>query len=91
MERCTRINSVSNPLGIQCLSVNGLVPFRWLYTQGLTIDANFRMCGKARGNMNDVELGDGWGHWVPWKPYKAYIDMYGYQEEVRFRSYSFCL
>jgi hypothetical protein len=51
MERCTQINSVSNPLGIQCLSVNGFVPFRWLYTQGLTIDANFRMCGKARGNM----------------------------------------
>jgi hypothetical protein len=31
---------------------------------------------------NDPPLGDGWGHWVPQKPFQEYIAKYGYQEEV---------
>ena len=31
---------------------------------------------------NDPPLGDGWGHWVPNKPYQEYIGEYGGQVEV---------
>jgi hypothetical protein len=49
----------------------------------LTIDANFRLSNKARGIKSDPPLGDGWGHWVPEAPYRAYLDKYGRQVEVR--------
>jgi hypothetical protein len=57
---------------------------RWLYTQNLTIDADFRLKNKDCGVKNDPPLGDGWGHWVPEKPYQDYIQKYGYQTEVWF-------
>ncbi|KAJ8468439.1 hypothetical protein ONZ45_g17240 [Pleurotus djamor] len=46
---------------------------RWLYTLRLTVDANFRLKNRERGITHDQPLGDGWGHWVPNGPYKAYI------------------
>jgi len=55
---------------------------RWLYALILAIDANFRLKNKCRRIRNDPALGDGWGHWVPEKPYQAYIKKYGYQQEV---------
>ncbi|KAN0105342.1 hypothetical protein V8E52_011131 [Russula decolorans] len=54
---------------------------RWLYSLNLTIDANFRLKNKARGIENDSPLGDGWGHWVPNKPYQEYIQKHGYEKE----------
>jgi len=45
------------------------------------IDANFRLKNKARG-VEDPPLGDGWGHWVPERPYKEYIAKYGHLAEV---------
>jgi hypothetical protein len=55
---------------------------RWMHTLRLTVDANFKLKNKARGIMNDPPLGDGWGHWVPERPYQAYLDKFGHQEEV---------
>jgi hypothetical protein len=55
---------------------------RWLYSLTLAIDANFRLKNKARGIENDPPLGDGWGHWVPNKPYQEHIGKHGYQKEV---------
>jgi hypothetical protein len=57
---------------------------RWLYSQFVTSDANYRMKNKDRGIKNDPPLGDGWGHWVPEGPYQSYIAEYGYQVEVSF-------
>jgi len=61
-----------------------LTILRWLYSLNLTIDANFHLKNKARtgGMENDPPLGDGWGHWVPNKPYQEYIGEYGGQVEV---------
>src|SRR5215472_6149953 len=59
-----------------------MVPGRWLYSQLLTIDANFRLKNKERGIRNDPPLGDGWGHWVPSEQYEKYIREFGHQQEV---------
>jgi hypothetical protein len=56
---------------------------RWLYSLTLTIDANFRLKNKDRSIENDPPLGDGWGHWVPDKPYQEHLKKHGYQKEVR--------
>jgi hypothetical protein len=56
--------------------------FRWLYALILAIDVNFCLKNKCCRSKNDPALGDGWGHWVPEKPYQAYIKKYGYQQEV---------
>lgn len=48
----------------------------------LALDGNFRLKSKDRRSKNDPPLGDGWGHWVPQKPYQAYLEKHGRQTEV---------
>ena len=38
--------------------------YRWLYAQFDAIDANFRLCQKARGFNPDETLGPGWSYFV---------------------------
>jgi hypothetical protein len=54
----------------------------WLYQLWLTVNTNFCLKNKDQGIKNDPLLGDGFTHWVPGAHYKAYINEYGYQEEV---------
>lgn len=48
----------------------------------LAIDANFKLKRKAHGH-DDIELGEGWGYFVPNVPYKAFTDRFKDEEEVR--------
>jgi hypothetical protein len=59
-----------------------------LYRLVLTVDANFRLKNKDKKVVNDIALGDGFGHWVPNQPYAEYLGTYGYQEEVRYAKFT---
>jgi hypothetical protein len=48
----------------------------------LTVDANFRLKCKDRGNKTDISLGDGWAYWVPQPEYKEYLRKHSHQIEV---------
>ncbi|KAH9885590.1 hypothetical protein C8Q73DRAFT_659447, partial [Cubamyces lactineus] len=53
---------------------------RWLYTQYLMLDANFRVKCKDRG-FDDVELGNGQSYFVEEAPYRAHVEKCGKQTE----------
>lgn len=55
-----------------------------MYCLILTIDANFRLKLKEKGNQADAALGNGWSHWVPREDFNAYVAAYGAVVEVRF-------
>lgn len=58
-------------------------PMSWLYTLYLAMDANFRLKLRQRGIKNDPELGPGWAYFVEETHYKAKMETFGDQEEVR--------
>lgn len=50
------------------------------------MDANFRLKNRDRFLRNDVSLGDGWGHWVPSRPFLDHIQ--ARNEDLEVRSYN---
>ena len=56
--------------------------FRFLYTQFLAIDANFKLKSKDHG-ISDPELALGWSYFVHEEDYQAFIKGYIDQPEVR--------
>lgn len=68
-----------------CYKESSLITFmyRWIYCLILTIDANFRLKLKEKGNVADLALGNGWSHWVPREEFNAYVAAYGAVVEVR--------
>ena len=61
-----------------------LNPCRFLYTQFLAVDANFKLKGKDRG-INDPDLTPGWASFVEDGRYQEHIIQYVDQSEVRVR------
>jgi hypothetical protein len=55
---------------------------RFLYTQFLAVDANFKLKGKDRG-INDPDLTPGWASFVGDGQYQKHIMQYVDQHEVR--------
>lgn len=46
------------------------------------IDANFKLKQKAHSHV-DIELGEGWGYFVPSGPYDEFTAQFKDEEEVR--------
>lgn len=46
------------------------------------MDANFRLKNRERVIVNDISLSDGWGHWVPFKPFQEYIEAHSQDADV---------
>ena len=56
-------------------------PLRWLYTQYLEMDANFKLKLKERG-FKDVELAPGWAYFVEEAEYLRVISEHTEDVEV---------
>ncbi|KAF8219068.1 hypothetical protein L208DRAFT_1343775 [Tricholoma matsutake] len=54
---------------------------RYLYTQFLAVDGNFKLWLKEHG-INDPELAPGWGYFVEEEAYQAFIKNFIDQPEV---------
>jgi hypothetical protein len=54
---------------------------RYLYTQFLALDGNFKLRLKERG-IKDPELAPGWAYFVEEEKYQAFINNYIDQPEV---------
>ena len=54
---------------------------RWLYTQFIAVDANFKLKLKNR-RINDPELGSGWSYFVENSPYTRHIANNPHDKEV---------
>lgn len=55
---------------------------RWLYTQFLAVDANFKLKLKDRG-LKDVELSPGWAYFVEEDTYQSVVGSFADETEVR--------
>jgi hypothetical protein len=58
-----------------------MIWYRYLYTQFLAIDANFKLRLKERG-INDPELSPGWAYFVQEEGYQNFIKDHVDQPEV---------
>ena len=58
---------------------------RFLYSQFLAIDANFKLKQKERG-IKDTELAPGWGCYVESSRYEAHVKAHREEPEVRLMS-----
>jgi hypothetical protein len=56
---------------------------RWLYTQFIATDANFRAGLKDRG-IRDIELAPGWAYFVEEHRFQAHIKNHLDQKEVSY-------
>jgi hypothetical protein len=55
--------------------------YRYIYTQFLAVDGNFKLRLKERGIV-DLELAPGWAYFVEEEKYQAFIKDYVDQPEV---------
>lgn len=58
------------------------VACRWLYTQFLAVDANFKLKLKDRG-FQDIELAPGWAYFVEEESYQDAVNKLRDETEVR--------
>jgi hypothetical protein len=68
---------------IYCLKMftNPVHIYRYIYTQFLAVDGNFKLRLKDRG-ITDPELAPGWAYFVEEEKYQAFIKDYVDQPEV---------
>ena len=60
--------------------------YRYIYTQFLAVDGNFKLWLKDRGIRNP-ELAPGWAYFVKEKNYQSFIKEYVDESEVYFQVY----
>jgi hypothetical protein len=72
-----------NFLGIYESNIKEITHFRWLYSQFLAEDANFKQKARARSNISkDPPLGPGWGTFVENEAYLEYVSKAPNKTEV---------
>jgi len=62
---------------------NLVLIYRYIYTQFLAVDGNFKLRLKDRG-ITDPELAPGWAYFVEEEKYQAFIKDYVDQPEVSY-------